>query len=282
MMVENLKETLKWARREGIAVGAFNILNYQTALAVVRAAHGHRLPVILQTSVTTVKKYGVALLGDMLYSLKAQSDYPVILHLDHCRDPELAKACIGHRFDSVMLDASHLPLEENIAVTREIASFAHEAGKQVEGELGVIAGVEEDIQAEVGSLVDLKTSLDYIARTGIDLYAPAIGTAHGEYTGVPKVNCALVAELSAATDCPVVVHGGTGLSQETFHTLIVGGASKINVSTAIKIAYMNAVGEFCSLKNPLEFDEQVGRAVQATVSEHLRIFSQKGTKERAL
>lgn len=269
-------EMLVEVGKMGVAAGAFNILNYTTARAVIEAASGYGCPVILQTSVATVNSLGVEALGGMLAQLKELSSQPVVIHLDHCRNQELARKCLDGLWDSVMIDGSHLPFEENIAFTKEIADYAHSIGKQVEGELGVIAGVEDEIQNEEGTGVTVKDCLSYIACTGVDVFAPAIGTAHGVYHGTPVIQYGLVEKLRAVTDVPLVVHGGSGLSKEDFQRLIRCGASKINISTAIKQSYMKGLKEGCEMKNPLEADRIVLDGVRRTAKEHIGMFLMKG------
>ena len=268
-----IKEMLINAGKNGAAAGAFNILNYTTARAVIEAADSCGCPVILQTSVSTVKSLGLEALGGMLNQLKGLSAQPVVVHLDHCRDQELARRCLDGFWDSVMIDGSHLPMEENIEFTKEIADYAHKLGKEVEGELGVIAGVEDDIHNEKGTGVAVKDCLFHIEQTGIDIFAPAIGTAHGIYYGAPVIRYDLVEQLRGATDVPIVVHGGSGLSEEVFRKLIECGASKINISTAVKQSYLKGMREFCGINNPLEVDTAIKQEVKQAVQEHINIFS---------
>lgn len=270
-----IKDVLMQARSKTVAVGAFNILNYITSRAVVETAEKYGTPVILQTSVSTVKHLGVHELGGMLTQLKELSSQPIIIHLDHCRDQELARQCLKHNWDAVMIDGSHLPMQENIRFTREIVEYAHHLGKQVEGELGVIAGVEDGISNEEGTGVTLEECLVYIKETGVDVFAPSIGTAHGVYRGIPKLRFDLVQELTKVSDTPIVVHGGSGLPTEDFQKLIACGASKINISTAIKQSYLKSLREYDKLENPLEVDSYVLEAIKATVKEHMDIFLMK-------
>lgn len=266
---------LQKAAREGYAVGAFNILNYITARAAIAAAEEAGTAIILQTSVKTVKKIGAPELGRMLRMLADAAGVNVFFHLDHCSSVELAKQCIDLGWDSVMIDNSKLPLEENIRITNEIMAYAHARSVAVEGELGVIAGVEDDISADEGSQANLKDSLTYICETNVDVFAPSIGTAHGIYKKTPKVNADLIGELKSSVYCPLVIHGGSGLSEETFQTLIRKGASKINISTAIKESYLGSIQEF--FKNApqpesLDLDAYVFENVKATIKKHIAIF----------
>ena len=275
-------EELQQAKAGRYAVGAFNIFNYLSASAVVQAASELDVPGILQTSVVTVKVFGPAKLGAMLRLIAEEASVNVLIHLDHCQDIELAKACVDAGWDSVMYDGSRLSLEENIAGCREVVKYAHSRGVDVEGEFGRIVGVEDAVKvsAEDASLAGLEDSIYFVRESGIDAYAPAIGTAHGVYIGTPTINFNLVAELKTAVEAPVVIHGGTGLSEETFRRLIRNGGAKVNVSTAIKHAYLDTCKayftEFPDKLDPVGFDRYLTRAIRATAREHMEIF----TKDR--
>jgi fructose-bisphosphate aldolase class II len=275
-MKTKLVEHLISAKEQRIAIGAFNIFNELTARAAIRAAESLNRPVILQTSVSTVRQYGAQALISLLGNLRGKARVPVIIHLDHCTDPELAAECAEAGWNSVMIDASHETIEENIRITREVVMRVRPFDVCVEGEIGVISGVEEDIVATTGVQAGIEETLRYIAETGIDAVAPAIGTAHGVYSGVPNLNFGLVESLGARTDCPVVIHGGTGLSAEAFRRLVSLGAAKINVSTAIKQAYFDAARQYLKSNpedaNPLKLDQSIEAAVTATVRAHLIMF----------
>lgn len=272
---KSYKELLLEAQESKIAVGAFNIFNFTSAKAVVRAAEEEQMPVIIQTSTKTVKKIGVNQLASMLHLLAEQASVPVFSNLDHCRDPELAKQCVDAGWDSVMIDASDEPLEENIRITKEIVAYASPKGVAVEGEVGIIKGVEEDIVAEEETPATYDDTIRFIQETGIDAIAPAIGTAHGFYRKKPSINFELVQQLGSLKDCPVVLHGGTGLSDETFHRLIHLGAAKVNISTALKHACIDTAKEYleASKIDPLELDQQIEKAITEIVRNYIRLFS---------
>lgn len=242
--MRNLKEALIYARGHRYAIPAFNIFDYHSARAVIRAGEGIHMPVILQTSMGTVQHYGAKELKNLLEGLQKEAGTEVYLHLDHCTDQNLAINCVDCGWDSIMIDGSALPFEENVCLTRKIADYAHDKGCCVEGELGTIEGVEEEITVEVGQQVGVEECLEFLERSGIDYFAPAIGTAHGVYRGAPKINFGLLNDLGKMTEIPVVIHGGTGLEDEIFKKLVNAGAAKINISTALKCAYFQAVKEY--------------------------------------
>ena len=280
MKTRSFAEELRYARQHNCAVGAFNIFNYLSARAVIQGASEIGCPVILQTSAGTVRKFGPQELGTMLRQLAWNAPVNVLIHLDHCTDIELAKACIDNGWDSVMYDGSHLPLEQNIADCRTVAEYAHRRGVHVEGELGRIAGVEEDIAVDAGDATgaSLEEALYFARNSGIDALAPAIGTAHGVYKGVPKINFDLVKQINEAIDTPIVIHGGTGLSSETFAKLIENGGSKVNVSTAIKHAYIDSAKEYFAeypeKLDPIGFDQFLNNKIQDTAMKHMEMFRQ--------
>ncbi len=271
-------ELVKQARDQGKAIGAFNIFNMLSASGVVDAASERGEGVILQTSVKTVTYYGAERLYRMLRAATEAAPVPVLLNLDHCKDISIAKACVDAGWDCVMYDGSALPLAENIANTREVVEYAHTKGVVVEGEVGKIGGTEEDIsvdeqEARQASLGD---SLRFVEESGVDLFAPAIGTAHGVYRGKPHIDFALVEQLNRQISQPIVIHGGTGLEGETFHKLIRAGGSKVNVSTALKHAYFDGICAYCRQsapsKEPLDIEKFLSKNIRDTAGYHIDIF----------
>lgn len=278
MAYVNMKQMLEKARKERYAVGAFNIVNYLTAQAVIDAAEELNSPLILQTSASTVKQIGVKELADMLIPMAKRAKIPVAIHLDHCTDIELVKKCIDAGWSSVMIDASKLPLEENIKQTKEVKEYAEGKDVTVEGELGAIVGVEDDIVVEEGeeALASVEKSKIYLEATNIDAFAPAIGTAHGLYKGEPRIDFDRFTEIEKLSSCPLVIHGGTGLAADVFKKLIALGGAKINISTAIKIAYCGGMNEYTVQRpaenNPLKLDKYVSDAVKRIAKEHIELF----------
>ena len=267
-------EILCDARDSRKAVASINILNYNTAKAVMDAAERATRDVIVQPSTGTVKRYGVPQMFAMLDGLRKGRSVRIAIHLDHCTDTELAKACVDAGWDSVMMDFSALPMEENVAKTRAMVEYAHAKGVAVEGEVGVISGVEDDIAHENAHPATYEDTMDFIAKTGVDAIAPSIGTAHGVYVGTPVLNYELV-ERICKEKTPLVVHGGTGLSVDAFHKLVQLGAAKINISTALKNIYLGESRR--QLENPkiapVKFDEAVEKACSELMERHMRVFA---------
>lgn len=272
-------KVLEIAKEQNIGVGAVNIFNFLTADAAAGAADELGVNLIIQTSAGTVEHFGAQKLYDIVDAVRKDLSIEVALHLDHCRNKELGKLCADTGWDSIMMDFSHLPFEENIAATREMADYAHERNVAIEGELGIISGVEEDISAEEGTNANYEDTMDFVERTKVDAIAPAIGTAHGVYKGVPKLNFDLVERLGKEPT-PVVIHGGTGLSAETFARLIALGGRKINISTLVKNAYLDKTKELVLSGEkyaPIPFDTEVYKAVKEAIKIHLEVFSGRRT-----
>ena len=255
MSYVNMYDMLLKAKQERYAVGAFNIVDPMTAEAVVQAAETKRSPVIIQTSAKTVKLYGCACLAAMVKALAEKASVPVALHLDHCKNLELIRSCIEAGWSSVMIDASSFPFEENIRMTEEVVKIARPKDVTVEGELGAIVGVEDDIHVkeQESHLADPEQALEYVSRTGIDVFAPAIGTAHGVYKGEPKIAFDLLERIAKEVNVAIAIHGGTGLSDEVFKKCISLGGSKINVSTQIKHTFRDSLIEYFQ-KNPEDYE----------------------------
>ena len=276
-----MKKMLSEARKGGYAVGAFNIVNYLTARAVVDAAEDLECPVILQTSVKTVKQIGVKQMISYLKPLCEMAKVDVAVHLDHCTDKDFAKECMDAGWSSIMFDGSKTPLDKNIEDTLDVK--AHIAGRDItlEGEVGSIVGVEDDmvVHENDAAYATVEDCERYLKETGVDCLAPAVGTAHGVYKGEIRLNYDLFKEIEDMSPVPLVLHGGTGLSDEMFSRLIDLGASKVNISTALKIAYCSAMYAYSSANreefNPLTLDDYAYRRVYALAYRHINFFTKR-------
>jgi ketose-bisphosphate aldolase len=272
MTKPNLLSVFNNAKKGKFAVGAFNIFNHISALAVINAAEESHQPVIIQTSVGTVKNYGVKQIVNWLKPMCDNASVPVYLSLDHCTDEQLAYECIDAGWDLVMLDGSHLPLIENIQVTKRVVDYAHEREVLVEGEVGIIKGVEDHIVADNESLAKLSDIQLFIEQTGVDMIAPSIGTAHGFYSGTPVINYDLINQHLMQSSVPLVVHGGSGLDRETYQQLVIAQVSKINISTSIKEFYMDYFRRIHVVKNPLAIDKELLSGIKEVVRDHILMF----------
>jgi fructose-bisphosphate aldolase class II len=283
MPVVPMKEILDRALADRYGVAAFNNINDLSIEAVLAAAVEERAPVILQTSVKTVKQYGRDQLFGIFRALMRGVDVPVTLHLDHCPDRAVISDCLAGGWNSVLFDAHELDVAENRRQTTEVVAEARRTGAHVEGEIEGIQGVEDGIGSDEASVQQsLEVAVDFITRTGVDCFAPAIGNAHGQYTSAPVLDHQRVSDLVEATGIPMALHGGTGLSKEQFQDLISRGCAKVNISTALKEAYMKSSLEFLrgaeekgKWDPPSLFTHQ-SAAVVEMAREHMRLFGSSG------
>jgi fructose-bisphosphate aldolase class II len=237
--------------------------------------------VIVQTSVKTVRSIGARLLYRMFEARSAEVTIPTTLHLDHCPDREVITTCLREGWNSVLFDGSELTVDENLRQTSEVVAEARSHGAHVEGELEGIKGVEDGVGSDAPSYIqDLDTVLDFIRRTGVDCFAPAIGNAHGFYDGEPELNVGRVSEIVAAEPIPIVLHGGSGMTPAQFRDLTARGCSKVNVSTALKVAFSLGNREYLD-NNPAKHDPPshlrfVHERLCAVAESHIGFFGSEG------
>jgi ketose-bisphosphate aldolase len=269
-----------FARRYGVA--AFNIVNDLTLEAVISAASELRAPLIVQTSVKTVKSIGLGPLYAMFRAFADPAPIPIALHLDHCPDRAVISACLEQGYNSVLFDGSHLPsVEENKRQTIEVVAEARLHGAHVEGEIEGITGVEDGIGSDAAQdIYSLDTAVDFVTSTGVDVFAPAIGNAHGVYKSEPVLDVQRVSDIVARVPVPICLHGGTGLTPRQFDDLIARGCAKVNISTALKIAFMRAHRDFFE-RHPQHSDPPallrfVRERVIAMAREHILLFHSEG------
>jgi ketose-bisphosphate aldolase len=281
--VVSLKEILDRAFTERYGVAAINVVNDLTLEAVLAAAVEQRSPVIIQTSVKTVRSIGADLLFAMWRELTADIPVPVSLHLDHCPDRSVITMCLRKGWNSVLFDGSLLPVEENLRQTIEVVAEARSYGAHVEGEIEAITGVEDDIGSdEEAKRQSLPVALDFIRKTGIDVFAPAIGNAHGVYRAEPHLDAQRVSDIVAAEPIPIALHGGTGMTDAQFSDLISRGCAKVNISTALKITYMKSNLAFLrgaedrDAWDPPSLFAAVRTAVKDMAAEHMNRFGSVG------
>jgi fructose-bisphosphate aldolase, class II len=236
-----LKEILDRALAQRYGVAAINVFNDLTMEAVLAAAVDRRAPLIVQTSVKTVRSIGLDVLYGMWTTMTAGIEVPVCLHLDHCPEREVITDCLRKGWNSVLFDASRLPVEENLRQVIEVVAQARAVGAHVEGEIEAITGVEDGIGSdEAADRQSLDVAVDFIERSGVDVFAPSIGNAHGVYVAEPTLDNQRVSDLVEATGIPVALHGGTGMTDEQFTDLIARGCAKVNISTALKVTFMKS------------------------------------------
>lgn len=244
-MYKNLIDLFKENEGKG-AVGAFNVHCFEMLPAMIGAAGELGVPVILQTSLGTAKYIGLEPLIAAVKAIAEKSSISVALHMDHCKDIEALKEAIDLGYSSVMYDGSSLSLEENIKNTKEVAAYAHERNVSVEGEVGSIGGAEEGVVVAKDDAMYTKPedALYFAQSTGVDALAVSIGTTHGQYKSKAKINYELLTELKAKLGSTgLVLHGGTGVSDEDMRRCVREGMKKINVGTELNKSYIEVVRE---------------------------------------
>jgi len=299
MLVTN-KKLLSAAMTKGYAVGAFNIQNLETLLAIVEASTEERSPVIVAVTPSTIKYAGLEYLAGMVKTAAESAPVPMSLHLDHGKDIETVSKCIDAGFTSVMIDGSHLNFEENIALTKRVTRLAHSKGISVEGELGRLAGVEEaTVKEKEAVLTDPEAAKEFVERTGVDALAVAIGTCHGAYKfkGEPKLDFERLKAIRKKVKVLLVLHGASsipswiiekatkygaelsgakGIPNEHIKEAISLGITKINIDTDLRLAFTVAIREILT-GSPKEFDPRkilgpAKKAVKEVIKGKMRLF----------
>jgi fructose-bisphosphate aldolase class II len=299
------KKLLESARKDTYAVGAFNINNMEFLQAIAGAAEELSSPAIIAISEGAIKYAGFRNIVQMVRLAAEEKKAPLSLHLDHGKDMAVIERCIEGGFTSVMIDGSALPFEENIAVTRKVVEKAKQKGVSVEGELGKLAGIEDNVSVaeREAALTDPAQAEEFVARTGVDALAIAVGTSHGAYKfkGEPVLALDRISEIAARVPTLLVLHGASGVKQENveianaFGAKLKGtrgvpdaaiveairrGISKVNIDTDMRIAFTAHVRKAMA-EHPEEIDPRKilgpGRdAIVQIVKEKLRLFGSEG------
>jgi len=236
------KKFLLDAQKNGYGVCGFNIHNLETLKAAASTAFEERAPIILQATPGTVRFAGADYLVSMAKVASEKYDIPIAMHLDHGEDYGMVMECLRAGFTSIMIDGSQHPYDENIAMVKKVVEAAHLMGVPVEAELGEIGGIEDDLVAEVNDLyTDPKVAVDFVAKTGIDSLAIAIGTAHGLYKKKPQLDFDRLVQIRQRVAIPLVLHGASDLPDGNVQKCIELGINKINIATELKIAFSGAI-----------------------------------------
>lgn len=273
---------LQRAREGGYAVAAFNVHTLEMLQAVVEAATELNAPVILQTTMGTVNHLGFEYIAAAARVAAAQTHVPVALHLDHCTDFAMIVRCIRAGYTSIMVDASMHPYADNVRVTKRVVELAAAVGINIEAELGKVGGVEDDISVadHEASLADPDECVSFVAETGVPTLAPAIGTAHGIYKGLPNIDFGRIARIAAGTDVPLVLHGGSGIPEEQVKRAVELGMAKLNVATELRIVFSNAIkrvfAENPGADDPRTYLKPAKDALREVVKEKIRICGAEG------
>ncbi len=284
MPLISLAEGLKHARVHQYALGAFNVLDTHFLRALFAAAKQQRSPFIINIAEVHFKYLSLDTLVEAVKYEAARHNIPVVLNLDHGLHFEAVVQALRLGFTSVMFDGSTLDYEENVRQTREVVKMCHAVGVSVEGELGAVGGDEGGAlygHADEAFFTDPQKARDFVDRTGIDALAVAIGNAHGKYKGEPKLDFTRLEAIRQQTALPLVLHGGSGISDADFRRAISLGIHKINFYTGMSQAALAAVDKSMTARDQIydEFAElmlSIEQAIADIVAEQMRIFGSEG------
>ena len=289
MSIVNAKEIMIEAAKGKYAVGAFNITDLIQLEAVVEAAKEKKAPLIIQTSVKPSKFLDRHVLVAIYRTLAEAAPIPICLHLDHCTDVEYCKQCADAGYTNLMIDASKQTFEENIRQSKEVVDYCHSVGNlSVEAELGTVSGVEDQVKVaeDEAALANPAQAAEFVERTGVDIFAPAIGTAHGVYkTKNPKIDFDRLGKINQILNgggikTPLVVHGGTGLPEDYIKRLIEMGGAKFNVSTELKHTLIDTTYEYIIANrdeyDPGKIDSAVKDAIRMAVGHWIDMLGSAG------
>jgi fructose-bisphosphate aldolase class II len=285
MVLVSMKSMLQHAVQNKYAVGQFNLNNLEFTQAILLGAQEEQAPVILGLSEAYIPYMGgLSCVADIVKALIAHNKItvPVALHLDHGTSFQVCLQAIHAGFTSVMMDASHHPLEQNIEITKSVVDAAHVHGVSVEAELGRISGREDDLVVdEIEAMYALTADCVKLAKeTGIDCLAPALGSVHGPYRGDPCLGFSRMEEIQKLTRLPLVLHGGSGLSDDIIRKAISLGTAKININTDNQIAFTSIVRKALT-EMPKEWDPRkylgpARDAVKQSVRAKIQLFGCSG------
>lgn len=278
-MLVNTKEILKNAQVGKYAVAAFNVYSLETVQAAIRVAERENQPVIIALGERYFPTVDVEGFAALVKALAEKSPVPIALHLDHAYEKESIVRAIRSGFTSVMFDGSAYEIEENIRRTKEIVEIAHMAGVSVEAEIGSLAkGDFSDEEEGDGTLTDPKSAKDFVAETGVDFLAAAIGTVHGMYKGEPKIDLPLLERIQQAVDVPLVLHGGSGTPDEIVKQAVQLGICKVNVNTEVSMAavtYLQNAFDNNKMPHLSTVMEEMQQTMESVMTKFVRLYANK-------
>ncbi|KJR47051.1 Fructose-bisphosphate aldolase class II [Desulfosporosinus sp. I2] len=282
MALVSMIELLDRAQKEHYAVGAFNCNNMEIVQAIVAAAEAEKAPVIIQASQGAIKYAGIEYITALTKLAAEKSSVPIALHLDHGTSFAQVMQCARNGFSSVMIDGSKLSMEDNVALTNKVIEAVRLLGVSVEAELGKIGGTEDDITVDEREALftDPAEAEYFVQATKVDALAIAIGTAHGQYKGVPKLDFERLTKIRERVSTPLVLHGSSGVPDDALREAISRGVCKVNIDTNIREAFVWAARKVLE-GNSKEIDprKMLGPAREAAtniIREKIRIFGSNG------
>lgn len=278
-MLVNMRDLLADAEAGNYAVGSFSVANMEMVLGVLKAAKELQAPVTLQIAEVRLKQSPLEIIGPLMVAAAESADTPVAVHFDHGKTIEKIGQALDIGFTSVMYDGSHLPLEENISMTKQVIELAKEYDASVEAEIGCVGGSEDGSEDIAINCTKPEDALRFEQEADIDALAVAIGNAHGNYKQTPKLRFDILEDVARITDTPLVLHGGTGISPEDFVRCSKTGIRKINIATATFDSVENTVRSWYN-KNEIKgyYDLQAAEVDGAyqNAKKHILIFGTDG------
>ena len=276
MALVPMKKLLEDAEKNNVAVGAFSVGNMEMVMGAIWAAEELNTPIILQIAECRLKNSPLELMGPMMISAAKNSKGEIAVHLDHGLKIETVEKALKMGFTSVMFDGSTLPLEENIKAVKQVREMADQYGATVEAELGVVGGNEGDGAAHEILCTNPEDAKLFCDETGVDALAVAIGNAHGNYPVLPNLRFDVLDDINKMVETPLVLHGGTGITDEMFQQAIMLGVRKVNIATASFDHLAKYAQDYCSTKekaNYFELSAKMSEGVYANVKRHIKVFS---------
>ncbi|WP_296829669.1 class II fructose-bisphosphate aldolase [uncultured Megasphaera sp.] len=277
MALVTLREALGSVKDNSYAIGAFNVSNMEMVMGAIKAAEEIQTPLIIQIAEGRLKYSPLELLGPIMVAAGKKTDIPVVVHFDHGSTVEKIHQALDIGFTSVMFDGSSYPLEENIQKTKEIRQMAEAYGASVEAEVGHVGGAEGDYESVEVLVTSVEEATRFAEETRVDALAVAIGTAHGNYAKKPQLHIDRLKEIAAVVKCPLVLHGGTGLTDSDFRNCLHNGIKKINIATASYDSVASHIKQTVSDKPQANYFDLSDSAVQGAyenIKKHMLIFNQ--------
>lgn len=278
-MLVNMKDLLRDAQKGGYAVGSFSVANMEMVRGVIAAAEEANAPIILQIAEVRLNHSPLALIGPLMVAAAKEAKVPVAVHLDHGTTLPCIRQALDLGFTSVMFDGSHLPLEENIRITKEVVAMAKPFGAAVEAEIGCVGGSEDGSEDIAMRCTDPAQAERFARETGVDALAVAIGNAHGNYKDTPHLRFDILEAIRNCTSIPLVLHGGTGILPEEFVRCYKTGIKKINIATATFDAVERTVRESYAageIKGYYDLHCAEIRGAYENAKKHIEIFAMGG------
>lgn len=281
MSLAKLKDLLIKAEEGKYAVGAFSVANMEMIIGAVKAAEELKSPVILQIAESRLKHSPLYLIGPVMMEAARKSKVPIAVHLDHGLTIQCIDEALSLGFTSVMIDGSKYPLKKNIDITNKVVKRAEKYNASVEAEIGRVGGSEDGSQDISAMYTDVNEACEFFNQTNVDALAIGIGNAHGVYKGSPKLNFDVLTNVDNKINVPLVLHGGSGISDDDFRKCVSLGIKKINIATATFMSVSKKIKKLCSKNGNLDYFKLHDAEIEGAylnVKRHIKIF---GSNNRA-